>query len=143
MDVSRPGTVLRFGPDRRLTALAGLGALAAVLASAFGPDKPGTLLFACAAAVLAAYVAGDLLFWPRLCANPQGLAVRSPLVRARLSWPEVEDVRAVTRVRHGLRGVTLEIDAGELLIVLGRRALGADPEYVASALRGLGPGAGR
>jgi hypothetical protein len=137
--MNRPAALVRFGPDRRLTALAGLGLLAAAVASALSPDKPGTLLFACAAAVLAAYIAGDLLFWPRLSADGRGLVIRSPLVRARLEWPEVEDVRAVTRVRHGLRGVTLEIDAGELLVVFGRRSLGADPEYVAATLRGLTP----
>jgi hypothetical protein len=133
--MSGPGTVLRFGPDRRLTALAGVGLLAAILASVLSPDKPGTLLFACAAAVLAGYVAGDLIFWPRLCADARGVAIRSPLVRTRLGWPQIEDVRAVTRVRHGLRGVTLEIDAGQMLVVFGRRSLGADPEQVAAALR--------
>lgn len=142
MDVSRPAAAARFGPDPRFTVLAAIGLLAAAGASAFSPDKAGTLLFACAAAVLAAYVAGDVLFSPRLCADGQGLVIRTPLVRARLSWPEVDDVRAVTRVRHGLRGVTLEIDAGELLVVLGRRSLGADPQQVVAAVCRFDP-AGR
>ena len=47
--------------------------------------------------------------------------------------------------RLGVRGRTLELDTGGgpddpgVLVVLGRRDLGADPEEVARALRALDP----
>lgn len=132
--------VISYAPDLGWSALAVAGLLAAVTAAVVGADPAGRLLFACAAAILGAYATGDLLFRPRLRADPDGLSVRSPLARARLSWAEVTAVRAVTRVRHGLRGVSLEIEAGEQLFVLGRRALGADPAEVAATLRGFLPG---
>lgn len=133
------GPEARFGPDRRLTAALGLGCVIAATAAALTSDKAGRLLFGCAAVVLACYVVADLVFSPRLVVNADGLIIRSPLVRTRLAWTEVNRVDAVTRVRHGLRGVSLEIDAGELLVVFGRRSLGADPERVAAAVRALDP----
>jgi hypothetical protein len=48
-------------------------------------------------------------------------------------------VRADIAARHGLRTVTLEIDAGVALLVLSRRQLGADPETVAKLLHALDP----
>jgi hypothetical protein len=96
-------------------------------------------LLSLAAAVLFGYAVSDLLFAPRLSAGPAGLVVRSPWVWVRLPWESVDAVRADARVRHGLRSVTLEIDAGERLIVLSRRALGADPETVAVRVRALDP----
>jgi hypothetical protein len=38
-----------------------------------------------------------------------------------------------------LRTVTLEIDSGDAVVVLSRRALGADPVQVAATLRALAP----
>ena len=40
-------------------------------------------------------------------------------------------MHADIRARLGLRSTTLEIDAGATLVVLSRRALGADPEAAA------------
>jgi hypothetical protein len=61
------------------------------------------------------------------------------LTRARLRWDEVDGVRADTRIRHGLRSTTLEIDAGPLLAVLSRRALGAEPADVADVVEAFRP----
>lgn len=127
-DLTAP--TLRFGPDRRVTAGLGLGTgLALVLAFTTG-DAPGRLLFGLAALVLASYTLGDLMFWPRLTADPRGLIVRTPLQRAALPWAQIEGVRADERLRFGLRSTTLEVDAGAVLVVFSRRALGADPATV-------------
>jgi hypothetical protein len=131
--------VVRFGPDRRLTlgaALAGLGALVLCLTTS---DAPGRLLFALAALVLIGYTLGDLVWWPRLSADGAGIRVRTPFTRADLAWGQVEKVSADVRSRYGLRSATLEVDAGEVLVVFSRRSLGADPETVAGlvlAMRG-------
>lgn len=125
----------RFGPDRRLTGLTGALALLAGVAAAVSGDRPGRVLLGAAALVLLAYAATDLLFWPRLVADPSGLQIRTPLTRAHIPWTDVEEVRADARQRIGLRSVTLEIDAGEQLVVFSRRSLGADPEAVAGLLR--------
>ena len=55
------------------------------------------------------------------------MRIRTPLTRADLAWREVEDVSADVRSRYGLRSTTLEVDAGEVLVVFSRRSLGADP----------------
>lgn len=129
----------RFGPDRRLTAATAALAVIALLAALLADDAPGRLLFAGAAIVLAGYTALDLLYWPRLCAGAEGLVVRSPFVRTTLAWGDIDTVHADVRERLGLRSTTLEIDAGEQLIVFSRRALGADPARVAEVLRAFDP----
>ncbi|MDQ2748314.1 MAG: PH domain-containing protein [Pseudonocardiales bacterium] len=130
---------LRFGPDRRLTALSGALALAAVTATVLASDSAGRLLLAGAALVLLAYTVTDLLYWPRLTASADGLLIRTPAARGLIRWPEVETIRADTRQRAGLRSVTLEIDAGEQLVVFSRRALGADPGEVAALIAAFQP----
>lgn len=124
--------VLRFGPDGRVTAATALAAVVAGLSTALAADAPGRLLLGGAALVLAAYAVTDLVFRPRLTLSAEGVRVHSPQARARLTWAQVDDIRADARQRLGLRLVTLEIDAGASLIVLSRRALGADPEQVAA-----------
>ena len=93
-------------------------------------DAAGRLLFGAACLLLLGYVISDLVYRPRLVFAADGLRVHSPLSRVSCPWTEVEDVRADTRSRYGLRSVTLEIDAGQTLVVLSRRALGADPGLV-------------
>lgn len=129
----------RFAPDRRYTVAAAVGLLAAVTAVLVTGDPAGRLLAGLAAVVLAGYVLADLVFSPRVVASAAGVIVNSPLTRARLAWPQIEDVRADTRLRFGLRSVTLEIDAGGTLAVLSRRAIGADPEEAAALIRAFRP----
>lgn len=138
MDNNRRPTV-SFRPDRRYTLLALGGTLIALVLIAVLRDPPGRVLAAVAAAILLIYAASDVLFSPRLAASAAGLVVRSPLLRAELSWDEVEDVRADTRVRYGLRSTTLEVDAGAVLAVFSRRALGADPADAAALVRACRP----
>jgi hypothetical protein len=130
---------LRFGPDPRLTAVWGIAGVATAVAAVLTGDRGARLLWGAAALVLIAYAVTDLVFSPRLAADGEGLRVRSPLVRASFSWRDVDDVRADVANRHGLRSVTLEIDSGDVLIVLSRRALGADPEDVAALVRTFDP----
>lgn len=130
----------RFIPDRRYTWSAGAGAVVALLVVVFGDDPPGRFLAAGALLVLVAYVTTDLVFSPRLVASSAGVTIFSPLTRARLSWAEIDEIRADSRTRLGLRSTTLEIDAGPVLAVLSRRALGADPDEVAALVGAFRPG---
>jgi Bacterial PH domain len=130
---------LQFGPDRRLTAATGALALIAVAATVLSQDRAGRVLLGGAALVLLAYTVTDLLFWPRLVVSADGLLIRTPLTRTRLAWSDVDNVAADARQRLGLRSVTLEIDAGEQLVVFSRRSLGADPEAVAGMIGALDP----
>lgn len=131
--------VAAFVPDRRYTGLAAAGAIAALLALVLTSDRAGQLLAGLAVLVLAAYVVTDLVFSPRLVASGAGLVVNSPLTRASLAWADIEAVRADTRTRRGLRNTVLEIDAGAALVVLSRRALGADPQEVAALVLAFRP----
>ena len=122
-----------------MTAVNGALTLIAIAAAALSPDPAGRLLIGGGALVLLAYTVTDLLFWPRLTAGADGLLIRTPLTRTRIAWADVEEVRADARERLGLRSVTLEIDAGEQLLVFSRRALGADPERVAGLISAFKP----
>lgn len=133
------GVRLTYVPDRRYTVAAIIGTVAAVVLALVTTAPTGRLIACVAAVVLLAVAVGDLVFRPRLVADAGGLTVRSPLGRASLPWAAVDAVRTDTRLRLGLRSTALEIDAGETLIVLSRRALGADPEQVAATVNALRP----
>jgi hypothetical protein len=140
-DVSQPerAPALRFGPDRRTTALAAVGVLIGVGLAITTDDPQGRFLFGLAAAVLACYALGDVVFSPRLYADGSGLRIRTPMTRVDLAWADVDDVRADVRSRYGVRSSALEVDAGETLVVFSRRSLGADPDTVADLVRALDP----
>ena len=137
MDVTLP--TVRFGPDRRLTLAAAAAALVALVSALLYPDAPGRLLFAIATLVLAGYALGDLIWADRLVADATGVRIRTPFTRADLSWPQISAVRADVRTRHGLRSVTLEVDAGDVLVVFSRRTLGTDPEAAAGLVTAMRP----
>lgn len=134
MDNSARTPVLRFGPDRRLTAVSAVLALIAVAFAVLSDDGAGRVLAVLAAVLLAGYAVTDFAFWPRLTASGEGVHIRTPTTRARLPWSAVDAVRVDERSRLGLTSRTLEIDAGALLVVFSRRALGADPREVADLL---------
>lgn len=124
-------------------ATATLGALLAV-GVPFMADAPGRILAIGAAILLLGLAARDLVLRPRLAAGPGGVVVRTLSGRTELPWAGLR-VRVRESRRFGLRGRTLELDnpAGSdddgVLVVLGRRDLGADPETVARALWELDP----
>jgi len=122
-----------------LTAATVAGALLALAGTLLTADPAGRLLLAGATLVLAAYSAVDLLFWPRVCADADGVVVRAPFESAVLRWDQIEGISADVRERLGIRSTTLEIDAGDRLLVFSRRALGADPAHVADVLRAFDP----
>jgi hypothetical protein len=117
---------------------AGLGLSLVVL------DAPGRVLVGTAVVLLLIVVAHDLWARPRLTAGPDGVDVRTWTGRRHLPWPGLGMRVQVTR-RLGFRSRTLELDTAAgpdddgVLVVLGRRDLGADPEDVVRALRGLDP----
>jgi hypothetical protein len=140
LPTQRPLPVARFIPDRRYTALAAGGVVAALAAALLTDDAPGRVLFGVAVVVLLAFVVADLVFSPRLTASAAGVVINAPLKRARLAWDDVVAVRAETRFRRGLRSTTLEIEAGEdLLAVFSRRALGAEPADAAARIEAFRP----
>lgn len=130
---------VRFGPDRRLTAVTAALALVFAAAATLTSDAGGRILFAVGALVLLAYAVSDLLLWPRVVATADGVTVRSAGATTHLKWDAIEDVRADSRQRVGLRSVTLEIDAGEHLFVFSRRALGMRPEQAADLIAAFRP----
>lgn len=129
----------RFGPDRRLAWAAAAGALVLAGLAIATSDPQQRILAALAAVALAANAGVDLYFWPRLTVTPHGLVLHTPTVRTLLAWTLDPIVRIDERTRLGLASHTLEIDAGELLVVLSRHALGADPDEVLTAVQRLRP----
>jgi hypothetical protein len=123
----------RWSPRPVETAAAAVGAVVALLLAVVA-DPAGRVLFGVAAAGLLALVAADLVLRPRLTADAGGVGVRTLAVRRRLPWSALQRVDVDERTRYGLTSRTLELDAGETLVVLGRRSLGSDPREVADAL---------
>jgi hypothetical protein len=115
------------------TATAILGGLV-VLLLAMLADPAGRLLLGVAALGLLVLGLADLLLRPRLAADRAGVQVRTLASRHRLPWSAIERVDVDEHTRYGLTSRTLELEAGELLVVLSKRALGADPRDVADAL---------
>jgi hypothetical protein len=107
-------------------------------------DAPGRVLAGTGAALVLVLAARDVLARPRLSAGPDGVDVRGWAEVRHLPWPGLR-VRVRETRRLGMRGRTLELDTAAdadddgLLVVLGRRDLGADPEQVARELRALDP----
>ncbi len=118
----------RFVPDRRYTALAAAGGLAALGAALGTSDPRGRLLALVALAIVACYMIGDLAFSPRLEATADGLCIRSPFLRTTLRWDEIESVRVFSRHRGGVRSSVLEVDAGAVTAEFSRRSLATDPD---------------
>lgn len=137
---------MQWSPRRAETVvLAAIGlalALAVVLV-----DAPGRVLVGAGALLVLGLAARDLLTRPRLSAGPDGIDVGTLTGRRHLPWSTAR-VRLRETRRLGLRGRTLELDTAAgpdddgVLVVLGRRDLGADPAEVARALRSLDPRAG-
>jgi hypothetical protein len=107
-------------------------------------DAPGLVLVGGGALLLLLVAARDLLVRPRLLAGPDGVYVRGWTHSRHLAWPGLR-VRVRETRRWGMRGRTLELDTAAgpdddgVLVVLGRRDLGADPERVARELQALDP----
>jgi hypothetical protein len=128
-----PALAHRWSPRPAETAAAAAGALVAA-ALAIVADPAGRVLFGVAAVGLLGLVVLDLLLRPRLAADADGIRVRTLAVRRRLPWSALRRVDVDEHTRYGLTARTLELDADDRLILLGRRALGADPRDVADAL---------
>ena len=107
-------------------------------------DTPGRVLLAVGSALFLAQAGRDLLQRPRLAAGPDGVRVRQLAGAVHLPWGPLRVGVRETR-RLGLRTPTLELDTATgpdddgVLVVLGRRDLGADPAAVARQLRELDP----
>ncbi|HEY7104262.1 MAG TPA: PH domain-containing protein [Mycobacteriales bacterium] len=105
-----------------------------VLLLALLADPAGRLLLGIAALGLLTVGAADVLLRPRLAADRTGIRVRTLASRHHLPWSAIGRVDVDEHTRYGLTSRTLELEAGELLVVLGKRTLGADPRDVADTL---------
>ena len=108
-----------------------------VLLLALLADPGGRLLLGVAALGLLAVGAADVLLRPRLAADRAGIRVRTLASRHHLPWSAIGRVEVDEHTRYGLTSRTLELEAGELFVVLSKRTLGADPRDVADTLARL------
>ncbi|HEV7657002.1 MAG TPA: PH domain-containing protein [Mycobacteriales bacterium] len=133
MDTAPDSRTAAWAPRPGETALALFGGLAILLLAALA-DPAGRLLLGVAALGLFVLAAADLLLRPRLAADPTGVQVRTLISRHRLPWSAIQRVEIDEHTRYGLTSRTLELESGELLVILGKRTLGADPRDVADTL---------
>jgi hypothetical protein len=121
-------------------AVVGVGLALAVLVL----DAAGRILVGAAALLLLGLAVRDLLVRPRLSARADGVVVRTLSGRRELPWQGLR-VQVRTTRRFGLANRALELDTAAgpddagVLVVLGRRDLGADPGDVARRLREIAP----
>jgi len=139
--------VVHWSPKPLRTAgVAGLALVVLGIAAVGVADWPGRILLGIAALGLAADALHDVVARPRLSAGPDGVVVRTWGGAHRLAWHGLR-ARVRTTRRFGLLTRTLEIDVDPavdddgVLLVLGRRDLGAPVEDVARRLRELDPAA--
>ena len=138
---------MQWSPRAGETAALAVLGLGLALAVVF-LDAAGRVLVGAGAVLLLLLAARDVLTRPRLTAGPDGVDVRRLTGGTHLPWARLGvHVREIRRL--GVRGRTLELDTASgpedddgVLIVLGRRDLGADPVEVARALRALDPTGG-
>ena len=123
----------QWSPRPVETAVAILAGLV-VLLLALLADPDGRLLLGVAALGLLAVGVADVLLRPRLSADRTGIRVRTLASRHHLPWSAIGRVEVDEHTRYGLTSRTLELEAGELFVVLGKRTLGADPRDVADTL---------
>jgi len=126
----------QWSPRPVETAVAILAGLV-VLLLALLADPGGRLLLGVAALGLLAVGVADVLLRPRLAADRAGIRVRTLVSRHHLPWSAIGRVEVDEHTRYGLTSRTLELEAGELFVVLGKRTLGADPRDVADTLARL------
>lgn len=117
------------------------GALVFAGLAASTHDAGGRLLYALGALLCAGIGLADLIVNPRLVADVDGLHLRAGLTLGwtALRWSDLQSMGVDRRQRHGLSSVTLEIDDGITLVVLGRHALGRDPGEVAQIIGAFAP----
>jgi len=108
------------------------------------PDAARRVLVGAGALPVLPPAVPDVLTRPRLAAGPAGGDVRNVTGGHHLPWTRLR-VRVLETRRLGMRSRTLELDTAGgpdddgVLVVLGRRDLGTDPEAVARALREMDP----
>lgn len=134
---------MRWSPRAGETAALGAVGLGLALA-AVALDAAGRLLVGAAALLVLGLAARDVLLRPRLRADEDGVEVRRLGGRTWLPWEQLRVAVRTTR-RLGVTSRSLELDTAAgpddagVLVVLGRRELGADPDAVAGWLRRLDP----
>lgn len=130
----------RGGETAAAAAAAGVLALAVVFM-----DAGGRVLVGAAVVVLLAVVARDLVLRPRLRTDSSGVTVRTIVGTRSIPWAALRTrVRATRRLGTRSRALELEdVRDDAVLLVLGRRDLGTDPDVVAAALADAGTGRAR
>ena len=133
MEPAFTSTSAQWSPRPVETAVAFLAGLVVLLFAVLA-DPAGRILLGVAALGLFTVAVADVALRPRLAADRTGLQVRTLASRHRLPWSAVERIDVDEHTRYGLTSRTLELEAGELFVVLGKRTLGADPREVADVL---------
>ena len=125
----------RVKPALGVTKILGAALMLGLAAAVGGSDPVRWFLAVASAFALTAWGGRDLIAPIRLAADPAGVTVVVGYAgRRRLAWSQIERVRVDRRVRLGLRGNLLEVDAGDSLYLFSAYELGADPEDVLRSL---------
>jgi len=108
-------------------------AAAGAILTGLGGDTRGTVLFAVGCAFFAAISASGTALRPKLAVDTEGLTVRTLSGTRRFAWARTR-VRLVRTRRLGRETETVEIESGDVLLILGWIELGADPRDVVDVL---------
>ncbi|GAC1327031.1 MAG: hypothetical protein NVSMB13_12960 [Mycobacteriales bacterium] len=102
-----------------------------------GSDGAGRVLAVLAAVLLAGGALRDGLLRPTLAADAAGVRVRTGLSSHQWRWAELTSVRAVASTRRLVTARSVELEFGDVLVLLATRRLGAQAEAVVDRLQAL------
>jgi hypothetical protein len=134
--VTSPKAPRTWSPPALLISVGWVAAAGMALFAVLTSDRPGQILVGVAALVVVLLALHATVARPRLAADSTGLVLRGLTGRRQWAWADV-NVRVVRTKRLGRQVSTLELNAGDDLVVLGWIDLGVAPEDVADVLRDL------
>lgn len=127
---------LSWAPHPGLVGIGWVLAAAAGASAFLVDDAPGRILLGVATIVLALGSLFGTVARPRLAVDTAGITVRNLTGRRHWSWADVT-VRLVNTRRLGREVPSVELDAEDDLVVLGRLDLNADPVDVMDAIQAM------
>lgn len=132
-----PPTVLTYQPHPALLVGEGSAGVALLALAVFASSPASRAAAGTAGLLLLALAVRDVSLRPVVAADRDGLQVMDGLRRRCFTWSQVDAIRSSRTTRRAAVVDVLEIDVGELLVLVPRRRLGSPCAEVAQRLGAL------
>lgn len=135
----KTGNGVHYGPRPKAVGFTAVGGIVLAVLATSQSDRTGRLFVGFGAGLLLLAAAWAGFGGGFVGANNDGVWVRGLWRRQHHDWAEISHIRAQATPRLGLTQRSLEIEAGDRLIVLPDVLLGTDPAEAAAGLSALRP----